>query len=212
MKKLLSSILILTLSFYSFSLESLAMEFNNQQENPAQTLSDLDTGLSIESKNKQDKPNDIEEVKNSSSSENDKRTIMEKTADVMKENLKTHNEQVQNEIQKIKDMSGWEFKLYLIKSHFNSIFLILDTIFLCSLFGYYSVKNYNLGFKAGQEEFLKRSRDSANCPSDLYTELNNFKKSLGKLLTAIKSGEIKNFDSIKSLYYNATNFYDTYLR
>ena len=211
MKKLLSSILILTLSFYSFNLESLAMEFNNQGK-PEQTLSDLDADFSTESKNKQDKPNDIEEVKNSARNENDKKTIMEKTADAMKENLKKHNEQIRNEIQKIKDMSGWEFKLYLIKSHFNFIFLILDAIFLCSLFGYYSVKNYNLGFKAGQEEFLKRSRDSVNYRSDLYTELNNFKKSLGKLLTAIKSGEIKNFDNIKSLYYNATNFYDTYLR
>ena len=78
MKKLLSSILILTVSFYSFGLESLAMEFNNQQGSPAQTLSDLDTEFSIENKNKQDKSNDIEEVKNSSSSEHDKRTIMEK--------------------------------------------------------------------------------------------------------------------------------------
>ncbi len=40
MKKLLSSILILTLGFYSFNLECLAIEPNNQG-NPEQTLSDL---------------------------------------------------------------------------------------------------------------------------------------------------------------------------
>lgn len=212
MKKLLSSILILTLSFCSFNLEVLAVDSNNKG-NPEQTLSDPDAGFSIESKNKQDKPNNIEEVKNSSSSENDKRTIMEKTADAMKENLKKHNEQVQNEIQKIKNMSGWAFKFYLIKSNFRCVFLILDAIFLCSLFGYYSIKNYNLGFKAGQEEILKRRNElSDNCRSELYTRMNNFRESLGKFLNAIRSGKIKNFDSIKNLYYNATNFYDEYLK
>ncbi len=48
---------------------------------------------------------------------------MEKTADVMKENLKKHNEQVKNEIQKIENMSGWRFRLYLIKANIRTIIL-----------------------------------------------------------------------------------------
>lgn len=204
MKKLLSSILILTLSLCSFKLEISALESGNEVSSE-QILSDMGTGISIESKNKQDKSNDIEEIKNSSSSENDKRTIMEKTVDEMKENLKKHNEQVKNEIQKIKNMSGLTFKLYLIKFHFSTISSILDAVFICGLLGYHFTK----AFKAGQKEFLNRSKgDSVGDRFALLTIVNNFIQNLGEVLTAIRLGKIKNFDSVKKFYYNANNFYE----
>lgn len=78
MKKLLLSILILALSFYSFNLESSAMEFNNQGKTGASSVRSLDADFSTESKNKQDKPNDIAEVKNSASNENDKKRLWKK--------------------------------------------------------------------------------------------------------------------------------------
>lgn len=202
MKKLLSSILTLTLSFCSFNSEILAIESDNKGL-PKQTLFDMATKLSVESKNKQDKLNDIEEVKNSSSNKNNKRTIMEKTVEEMKENLKKHSEQVKNEIQKIKNMSGLGFKLYLIKSHFNTIFLILYAVFICSQFCYYFTK----GFKAGQKEFLNRTK--ANVISghfELFKIVNEIKENLGEILAAIELRKIKNFNTIKNFYYNANNF------
>ena len=204
MKKLLSSILILTLSFCSFKLEASAMESGNEAI-PEQTCSDMGTGVSIESKNKQNKSNDIEGVKNSSSSENDKRTIMEKTADAMKENLKKHNEQVKNEIQKIENMSGPTIKLYLIKSHFSTIFSILNSVFICSIFGYRFIK----AFKAGQKEFLNRAKgDSIGNRFELFKKVGDFTQNLAEVLTAIRLGKIKNFDSVEKFYYNANNFYE----
>lgn len=204
MKKLLSSILILTLSFCSFKLEASALESGNEAI-PEQTCSDMGTVVSIESKNKQNKSNDIEEVKNSSSSENDKRTIMEKTADAMKENLKKHNEQVKNEIQKIENMSGPTFKLYLIKSHFSTIFSILNSVFICSIFGY----RFTKAFKAGQKEFLNRAKgDSIGNRFELFKKVGDFTQNLAEVLTAIRLGKIKNFDSVEKFYYNANNFYE----
>lgn len=212
MKKLLSSILILTLGFYSFNLECLAIEPNNQG-NPEQTLPDLDAGFSIESENKQDKQNATEEIKNSSSSENDKRTIMEKTADVMKENLKKHNEQVKNEIQKIENMSGWRFRLYLIKANIRTIILASYLIYFFGVSLQYFIINYNLGFLAGHAEGVNRvsgHNDGSRC--HLFTLANNVQKILEEVLAAIKSGDAKNFDSVKELYYNANSLYDTYLK
>ena len=212
MKKLLSSILILTLSFCAFNSSCFA-SWPNNQEKLHQDFSCHGLKLSLEGLNKQDKSNDFEEVKNGSINEPNKITTMEKTADTMKEDLKKHNEQVKNEIQNIKNMSELDFKLYLIKINlWPNISALYKTYFFYTSFTYFILKFY-FGFRAGLAEGLSRvSGLNGISRRHLYTFVNNVQKILDQLLIAIKSGKAKNFDSIKELYYNATSLYNENLR
>lgn len=223
MKKIISSMLILTLSLNFFGANCSAVnETQSESSKTQEKIRQINDKLNqIKNKNSTEtKEKSTEENKNTSSeevksSETAEKVSSEEQKDAKEPAKKSFREkQIEKLNKEIQNLEKTSNKKYFWKKFFINTAKILG-ISVIMLRGFYNVglaviQSYNEGYTKGFSEGCSKTNGAPD------SELKGiFKPIVTSILATLHPDNLKNiksFDDIKEFYYKTNNFYDDYLK
>lgn len=227
MKKLLSSMLILTLSLNFLGTNCNAVNETSVTEACKTTVSEkikqindnlaqiknktlTETEENATEKTKTEQKDDSESCENKASGSTKVNVQKNKNKPVKKSFREKQIEKLNKEIQNLEKTS--DIKYFLKKFFINTLKILLSlgvALASCLIICIIAETAYNVGYA-----FNPRKKNEFNPATDskLKEEIKPVVKSILKTLHPDNLKRIKSFDDIKDAYYNINNFYDEYLK
>ena len=219
MKKLLSSVLTLTLILNFFGVNWRAeneIQSENSEVKVSEEIKQINDNLAqIKNKNSTEtEEKSTEEVKSSETAENVSSEAQKDTSKPAKKSFREKQiEKLNKEIQNLEKTSN---KKYLWKKFFinTAKILVISEIMLRVFYNVGSavIQSYNEGYTNGFNAGFASCPKAPAPDSELKEKFKSVVKSILTKLHPDNFKNIKSFDDIKEFYYKINNFYDDYLK